>query len=96
MAGGERASSNGKAPRWGMIIDLQRCVACQSCTLACKVENGTPPGIFWMRVLEKKKGNSPWRARSTYPSAATIAAIRPASRCARPGPATSGKKMASS
>lgn len=53
------ASGNGKVPRWGMTIDLKRCVACQSCTVACKVENGTPPGIFWMRVLEKEEGTFP-------------------------------------
>ena len=53
------ARTNGKAPRWGMAIDLKRCVGCQSCTLACKVENGTPPGIFWMRVLEKEEGTYP-------------------------------------
>lgn len=53
------ASKNGRAPRWGMTIDLKRCVACQSCTIACKVENGTPPGIFWMRVLEKEEGSYP-------------------------------------
>src|SRR3972149_778000 len=53
------ASSNGRVPRWGMAIDLKRCVGCQSCTLACKLENGTPPGIFWMRVLEKEEGTYP-------------------------------------
>ena len=46
-------------PRWGMAIDLKRCVGCQSCTLACKLENGTPPGTFWMRVLEKEEGVYP-------------------------------------
>ena len=45
--------------RWGMTIDLKRCTGCQSCTMACKVENGTPPGIFWMRVLEHEEGTFP-------------------------------------
>jgi molybdopterin-containing oxidoreductase family iron-sulfur binding subunit len=53
------AKEKGKSPRWGMAIDLKRCVGCQSCTLACKVENGTPQGIFWMRVLEKEEGTYP-------------------------------------
>jgi molybdopterin-containing oxidoreductase family iron-sulfur binding subunit len=50
-----------------MLIDLKRCVGCQSCTLACKAENGTPPGIFWMRVLEKEEGRFPLARRVFLP-----------------------------
>lgn len=28
--------------RWGMVIDLDKCVACQGCTVACRMENNTP------------------------------------------------------
>jgi len=51
--------SAGGAVKWGMAIDLKRCTGCQSCTLACKVENGTPRGVFWTRVLEKEEGTFP-------------------------------------
>jgi menaquinone reductase, iron-sulfur cluster-binding subunit len=27
--------------RWGMVIDLDKCVACQGCTVACRMENNT-------------------------------------------------------
>ncbi len=28
--------------KWSMIIDLDKCVACQGCSLACRFENNTP------------------------------------------------------
>ena len=32
--------------RWGMVIDLRKCVGCQSCTVSCMVENDVPKGSF--------------------------------------------------
>ncbi len=29
-------------PRWAMVIDLDKCVACQGCSIACRQENNTP------------------------------------------------------
>ena len=29
-------------PKWSMIIDLDKCVACQGCSIACRSENNTP------------------------------------------------------
>ncbi len=34
------------ARQWTMIVDLRRCVGCQSCTVSCAVENGVPDGSF--------------------------------------------------
>lgn len=45
--------------RYAMIIDLDRCNGCNSCTVACKAENGTSPGIFWGYVLQKENGKTP-------------------------------------
>jgi dimethyl sulfoxide reductase iron-sulfur subunit len=36
---------------YGMVIDLKRCMGCQTCAVACKLENDEPPGIWWNRVL---------------------------------------------
>ena len=46
--------------RWGMVIDLDRCTACQACVVACQVENNVPlpdaatsergRAISWMRL----------------------------------------------
>ena len=42
--------------RWGMAIELKRCVGCNECVLACKSEHFLPPGIFWNRVLIGESG----------------------------------------
>lgn len=45
--------------RWGMVIDLKRCIGCYSCMIACKQENFLPPDIFWTRVLSTETGEYP-------------------------------------
>lgn len=46
-------------PRWGMVIDLNRCVGCQTCTIACKHHNATTPDVQWRRVLDVEQGRFP-------------------------------------
>ncbi len=53
--------------RWGMVIDLRRCVGCYACAVACKQENGTPPGIFFRRVLWHEEGKYPMARRVPIP-----------------------------
>ncbi|QZA87662.1 4Fe-4S dicluster domain-containing protein [Salinarchaeum sp. IM2453] len=43
----------------GMVIDLERCQGCRSCQIACKTENNTPRGAFWMNVLRYEQGEFP-------------------------------------
>lgn len=49
----------GKTPRWGMTVDLNRCVGCQTCTIACKHSNDTAPDVQWRRVLDIETGSFP-------------------------------------
>jgi molybdopterin-containing oxidoreductase family iron-sulfur binding subunit len=45
--------------RYGMVIDLDRCIGCRACMEACKVENNTPTAIFWMYVFRFEEGEYP-------------------------------------
>jgi len=75
--------------RYGMVIDLDRCVGCNACTVACKVENGTPPGIFWQRMLITERGRYPFaRIEATPLPAAPSGSTH---RIRRPGPLPSGR-----
>ena len=38
--------------RYGMVIDVRRCVGCRACMVACKAENKTPPGISYTVVVD--------------------------------------------
>jgi Fe-S-cluster-containing dehydrogenase component len=53
--------------RWGMVIDLQRCIACYACQIACKQEHFLPPDIFWGRVVIGETGKYPAVTKQTYP-----------------------------
>lgn len=73
-------------PRWGMVIDLDKCFACQSCTAACRMENNTPVAgpnqaalgraILWNEVLSFIEGE--------YPLVHATMVPRPCQHCDNP------------
>jgi len=72
--------------RWGMVIDLDKCFACQSCTAACRMENNTPVAgpdqtardraILWNEVLPFVEGE--------YPNVTMTFIPRPCQHCHNP------------
>lgn len=61
---------------WGMVIDLQKCVGCNACTVACKSENKTPPGVAYHVVIDEEIGRYPNVTRRFLP--------RPCMQCEHP------------
>ncbi len=60
-------------PKYGMVIDLDKCYGCRACMVACKIENNTPYSHFWMYVFRLEEGE--------YPNAQTTFLPRPCMHC---------------
>lgn len=45
--------------RYGLVIDLLRCMGCGACSIACRAERGTPPGISYNKVKISEIGRYP-------------------------------------
>ena len=53
--------------RWGMVIDLTKCIGCFSCVLSCKQEHFLPPGVFWPRIVVGEVGKFPAVRKQVLP-----------------------------
>jgi len=53
--------------RWGMVIDLKKCIGCYSCMISCKQEHFLPPGVFWNRMIVGETGKYPTVTKQMYP-----------------------------
>ncbi|MBI5183191.1 MAG: 4Fe-4S dicluster domain-containing protein [Nitrospinae bacterium] len=53
--------------RWAFIIDLDRCIGCKACAIACKVEFDTRLGLFMSQVIYYEYGEYPNTKRNFLP-----------------------------
>ena len=53
--------------RYGMVIDLKKCVGCYACVVKCKQEHFLPPGMKWRKLLMSETGTYPNATKHVYP-----------------------------
>jgi phenylacetyl-CoA:acceptor oxidoreductase subunit 1 len=62
--------------RYGMVVDVNRCVGCHTCTISCKHANDTTPDVQWRSVLDVEQGE--------YPSVERFFLVVGCQHCAEP------------
>ena len=73
--------------RYSMVIDLDRCLACQACVIACKMENNVPnstPESFRNKKMTLRTRVVPLRVGGKYPT--PVVDIYPVSYTHPPSP----------
>jgi tetrathionate reductase subunit B len=60
--------ATGKIPQWKMALDVERCIGCHACSVACKVENNIPLGRFRTKVYYWETGKFPKAKRFFLPT----------------------------
>ena len=53
--------------RYGMVIDLNKCVGCYGCVIKCKQEHFLPPNMSWGKILMSETGTYPNVTKHIYP-----------------------------
>ena len=56
-----------QVPRWGMVMDLRKCIGCRACTVACKAENNVSLGRFRAVIQEATWGEFPNTRKAFLP-----------------------------
>ena len=55
--------------RYGMVVDLNRCIACTGCAAACATFHALPKDVMWNKLVYSEKGIFPAVSRLMLPKA---------------------------
>jgi phenylacetyl-CoA:acceptor oxidoreductase subunit 1 len=53
--------------RWGMVINLAKCMRCHACVAACRIEHFLPLHVTWVKLLAYEVDEAGTVDVSTYP-----------------------------
>lgn len=68
--------------RYAIVTDLNRCVGCLGCSVACKLLNGVPVGSYWNKVL--RVGPFPKEEGAEFPNVYTYFLPMQCQHCENP------------
>lgn len=72
----QRFSQKTVGKHFAMVVDVQKCIACDACTVSCKAENNVPMGAFRTWVEKHEAGS--------YPNVKLIFAPKLCNQCDNP------------
>ena len=92
--------------KYGMVIDVTKCIGCYNCFLTCRDEfagNDYPgyaapqpmSGMNWIKVLEKERGQYPHVKVNHIPVTCMQCDNAACLKSTRPGPSTTGPTASS-
>jgi anaerobic dimethyl sulfoxide reductase subunit B (iron-sulfur subunit) len=55
--------------QYGIYVDIERCVQCHACEVACKAKNGIETGVKWRMVFDFWEGQFPNPRNQSIPYA---------------------------
>ena len=63
---------------YAIVVDLDRCIGCHGCEIACKNENNIALGEYWNKVVERGPFGEYPDLEISCPPCASSARMRPA------------------
>ena len=78
----ERALAKEGPKQLTLWIDIEYCIGCNACVMACKAENNTPVGVDYTRVIEIEEGE--FRDPKKTPDVGVTFVAMPCMHCGRP------------